>query len=224
MRQRLLQVKQKMGERRISCLEVKTCSKCKRELDESCFVKSPRYLDGLYPSCKECRKQTLLNWLDTHPICSKCKVRPHMPGNGWCWQCEDEKRRTKPKKFIRRPNTTNPSLCSRCGLRSPREYSPWCQPCYNKWQRDYNSKRRGDVNKFRPEQLRKKTARHYINTLVKRGKIKYGPCYLCGDQSTQKHHLNYHDRTRDVIDVCDFCHVLIHRALRKLLTKQESRV
>ena len=198
---------------------MKTCSKCKRELEETRFVKSDRYRDGLYPSCRECRKATRLRWLENHPLCSKCKTRPHGKGTGWCPQCDHESTFSdRSPRFVRRPNTHNPNFCSRCGWRSPRDYSPWCQPCYNEWQRAHNAKRRGDVNKFRPEQLRKKTARHYINTLIKRGKMKYGPCYLCGKPGTQKHHLNYRDRTKDVIDTCDFCHVLIHRTLRKLLT------
>ncbi len=194
---------------------MKMCSKCKRELDPGQFVKSPRYSDGLYPSCKECRKATLQKWLVDHPTCSKCGSRPHMPGNGWCWDCEDSKRRTKPKKFNRRPNTTLPNhLCSRCGLRPHPEYHRWCLECIGEKRRE-RTRLRLDT---RPERKRKSTARHYVNTLVKRGKLKMGPCYLCGETSTQLHHLDYRDRTTNVIPTCDFCHVLIHRALRKLLT------
>jgi hypothetical protein len=35
---------------------MKVCSKCNRELHESEFYKSNRYLDGLRPSCKHCQK------------------------------------------------------------------------------------------------------------------------------------------------------------------------
>jgi hypothetical protein len=198
---------------------VKTCSKCKRDLEEIHFVKSERYRDGLYPHCFDCRKLKRLAYLSKTKLCSRCKQRPHRNGHAWCAQCEHEANFTdRTPKFVRRPNTANPNFCSRCGERSPREYSPWCQPCFNDYQRQRNARLRGNPVQFRPEQLRKKTARHYINTLIKRGKIKYGPCYLCGEPGTQKHHLNYRDRTKDVIDTCNFCHVLIHRALRKLLT------
>lgn len=195
---------------------MKTCSKCKRALDESCFVKSGRYSDGKYPLCKDCRRAIRLTWLENYPMCSKCKVRPHMVGNGWCFQCEDEKRRTKPKKFTRVRRSLNPDLCAKCQLRPHPEYHRWCLECIGENRRE-RTRRRLDM---RPERKRKTTARHYVNTLVKRGKLKMGPCTLCGDPGTQLHHLNYHDRTKDVIPLCDFCHVLVHRALRKLLTEQ----
>jgi len=198
---------------------MKICTKCHRELSESCFVKSPRYLDGLYPSCKECRKKVMVRYLAEHPLCSKCNLRPHQKGTGWCYECEAEKTYAiRPKKFNRKPNTKNPNYCSMCGIRPPRDYSCWCQPCFNAYQRKRNARLRGNPRKFRSEQKRKQTARKFINTLVRRNKIKYGPCYLCGEQSVNKHHLNYKDRTRDVIDFCHRCHVLVHRALKYLLT------
>lgn len=191
----------------------KTCSKCKRQLPETQFVKSPRYLDGLYPSCKECRRQTRLTWLLNNPLCSKCKSRPHMNGNGWCWQCEDEKRRTKPKKFVRRPNSPNPDLCPVCGIRPHPEYHAWCLECIGENRRERTRLRLDS----RPERLRKSTARHYVNTLIKRGKFRLVECSLCGGTATEFHHFDYKDRTINGIPVCHSCHVLVERAKRKLL-------
>ena len=36
---------------------MKTCYKCKQELDESCFGKNKNRYDGLQTTCKECRRK-----------------------------------------------------------------------------------------------------------------------------------------------------------------------
>lgn len=198
---------------------MKVCSKCKRQLPEVCFVKSPRYLDGLYPSCKECRKATLQKTLENHPLCFKCEVRPHLPNAGWCQECYHEtKFKDRVPKFKRKPNTKDPNFCSRCGIRPPRDYGSWCQPCMTDYNKKWRQTKNGVASRFVPEPKRKRTARHYINLLHRRGKVSRGPCYLCGEPSEHFHHLSYEDRSRNVIDLCHFCHVLVHRALRKLLT------
>ena len=198
---------------------MKVCSKCKRQLPEVCFVNSPRHSGGLYPSCNTCRNEVRKRWVEKQEVCTRCKSAPRMKSFPWCQACRRAYQGKPPTpKFKRRPNTSDPNFCSRCGIRPPRDYNAWCQPCSTEHNRQWRRSKAAAVMEARPERKRKKTARHYINTLFKRGKFSRGPCYLCGEPSLHFHHLSYEDRSRNVIDLCHSCHVLVHRALRKLLT------
>ena len=217
MRQRLLQVKQKMGERRISCLEVKTCSKCKKDLPRDRFVKSNRYHDGLYPSCKDCRKEALLKTLEEHPLCSKCKSQPHGKGRAWCDDCELKARGLPPRKFKR--DLTN-KLCSFCKVQPRAKGKNYCKDCANAYMKGWRDSRGGSWSCLTKEQRRKATARRYVYTQLQRGKIKREPCAKCGNPQTEFHHLDYNDRTMNVMHLCRPCHEEAERIKKSWLTEQ----
>lgn len=46
---------------------MKTCSKCKRELDMSCFHKDKKAKDGLRCICKDCQLQVVKEWKKANP-------------------------------------------------------------------------------------------------------------------------------------------------------------
>jgi hypothetical protein len=57
-------------------------------------------------------------------------------------------------------------------------------------------------------------ARHYIWSLVRDGKVQRIPCELCGAKMKHFHHLDYEDKTTNVLQLCFQCHVLTHIFLR----------
>ena len=201
---------------------MKTCSKCKRSLDESLFVKSDRYRDGLYPHCKSCRKAKLTARLKTNPMCSKCGVKPHQPKHPYCYDCQrDSKGYTKPPKFRR---DSNNKLCSKCKVNPRTEYGNYCAECARQYMADYYRQRGGQWECMTQEQRRISNVRHYANYLIKSGKVKRTPCVFCGAPSTEVHHYDYEDRTTNFDCVCKPCHIAAHRFLGDMLTMMKMGV
>lgn len=192
---------------------MKTCSKCQRQLDESNFVKSPRYLDGRYPSCKECKKKAKIKTLLDHPTCSRCKKNPHLRYTNYCLRCWREIRQ-RPVVPLRSYDPKNKEWCCKCKQRPRQEYHNYCRLCQNESQRKWQQAQK--LKNIPDEKRRKKTARHYVNTLFKRGKIKRQPCERCGAQSQHFHHLDYKDRTTNIQHLCLPCHVEAEREKRNL--------
>lgn len=192
---------------------MKECSKCHRQLDENQFVKSPRYSDGLYPSCKECRKKTREKSLLDNPNCARCGQRPHIEGVAYCDECNCHMK-GRPLIRSRVVDRSNKEWCCRCKERPRLPYHNYCQICKiastMKWLSKFRTIRQPD------ERRRKQSARHYINTLFKRGKIKRDPCEICGRPSQHFHHLDYNDRTTNVQHLCFSCHVQAERIKRNL--------
>lgn len=192
---------------------MKECSKCKCQLDESRFVKSPRYLDGLYPSCKSCRKIARDKTLADHPMCARCKVVPHLGYIPYCVECFRISK-GRPVVPLRIRDANNKEWCSRCRQMPRLEYHNYCYFCKNtahaKWEAAHNKKPKPT------EKHRKYIARRYINGLFRRGKIKRKPCELCGRPSQHFHHLDYEDRTVNVQHLCFSCHVQAERTKRNL--------
>lgn len=193
-------------------------------LARTCFVKSPRHGDGLYPSCKECRNKVRVAWLARQKFCIKCGENERMSGNAYCEPCRRKLEKRPPIPKFRRKKGHNRNFCTRCQIRPPRDNQSYCQPCANAAVREWHWKKKLRQEPILPNQVSKKNRRHYINTLIRRGRVKLGDCYLCGDKATRFHHFDYEPRTRNGIGVCHFCHVLIHRALRKLLTVPQEQV
>lgn len=71
---------------------------------------------------------------------------------------------------------------------------------------------------YRPAQQHKKTTRHYINTLIMRGKVTRQPCVYCGGTPTEFNHFSYEARSTNGEFVCKCHHVMAHRIVRNLLT------
>lgn len=195
------------------------CSKCRSTLEESQFVKSERYSDGCYPSCKQCQTEAKLKTFRTYPLCFLCGVKPHLEGRGYCYECDRIKKgRPIVPKFRRDPS--NKTLCSRCKINPRSEYHRYCRSCQDKSFKEWRER----TKKIRlpSEKRRKLSARFYVNGLLKRGKIKRQPCKYCGAPGTNFHHLDYKDRTRNIEHVCFPCHVRLEREKRKMLTKQHG--
>jgi hypothetical protein len=52
-------------------------------------------------------------------------------------------------------------------------------------------------------------ARAYLTTYVSRGKVKKGPCCVCGSDLVEAHHDNY-DKPLDVVWLCRTHHLELH--------------
>lgn len=191
---------------------MKVCSKCRRDLPRDQFVKSPRYLDGLYPSCKTCRKRVRDDFLKRKPLCRNCNRVPHIPTSPFCDDCMRKSCGRGPAKWRQRRSGFD--TCPKC-LKNPRlKYHRYCRRCKNAASNLWVKKNGGSWKAKTPEQRRKAVARRYINTQVQRGKVKRGFCPHCGKQADEFHHFDYKDRTLNGIWVCHHYHVLLERQKR----------
>lgn len=198
---------------------MKTCSKCKKDLPRTSFVKSPRYSDGMYPSCKDCRKAAKLKTLSDHPMCARCGEKPHLENRAYCYECDRiMKGRDVVPKFNRDPE--NKTLCSRCKLKPRLEYHRYCRECKNEATNSCFNNHGGHWAYLGEDGRSKATVRHYANGLVKAGKISKQPCVECGNPNAQIHHLDYKPRTKNISWLCKRCHDQEHRRLKSLLTEQ----
>jgi hypothetical protein len=200
---------------------VKTCSKCKRDLPEECFVKSPRYFDGKYPSCKECRKAVLQRILMEKPMCGKCGVKPHLPNHRYCEECLRFSQYGKRDRLRRKP--IRPGICPNCNERPSRKGRSYCQPCNNESTRRWLKKRGGTWRYLtRKGQRKKALARHLVHLHVSRGKLAKRPCEVCGNPKSEAHHHKGYDREHatDVRWLCKKHHDEAERVLKSLLTEQ----
>jgi hypothetical protein len=101
----------------------------------------------------------------------------------------------------------------KCGQHPKLEYHSYCSKCHRQSHRKWRIS-----NGYKPHQLLKKTSRHYVNTLFKRGRIHRKACEFCGQPSVNFHHRSYGPRSLDIEHVCHNCHVLLHHIERKMLT------
>lgn len=226
---------------------MKTCSKCRRELIESQFVKSSRYLDGLYPSCKECRRQTFLNVLKKTPMCIRCKQTNHMPASMYCSPClifmRDHRTRKpaidweKKRNMCRRCKTeprehgqlchTCRIMCSKCNSRERATSAVWCQVCINESAKPRRVKKKGTWYKSRtPDSKEKLMARKAVNLAVRLGLLKRMPCEVCGRVEVQGHHHEGYSRENQlrVRWLCPEHHKALEQWQKYILTKRGLRV
>jgi hypothetical protein len=194
----------------------KPCSKCKRVLPLEDFVPSPRHSFGRYPSCRQCMKETYKKTLANNPLCSKCKLRPHESGSGWCSQCNRVSKGKPPEPRWKQRKAPSPEICPACGIRPKCSDHGYCRECRRKAVRDWCRRKSG--NPLKVPVLAKKTNRHYVNMLLARGKMRRGPCVFCGDPGQELHHYDYLPRTRNVDSMCKECHRAVHKILKLLLT------
>lgn len=192
---------------------MKTCSKCKREQDLSCFVKSNRYKDGLYPSCKDCRKASREATLAKNPLCSKCGIKPHTSTHAYCYDCARIAMGDPPEPKFRR-DVTNKTMCSKCKVKPRATGKNYCRDCSNAYNRNWIYENGGSWGVKSKEEKEKSVARHYASWLLKSGKIKRGKCAFCDQPGTEFHHFDYEPRTLNFVDICYRCHVDAHRKMR----------
>lgn len=196
---------------------MKTCSKCKVEQDETEFVKSPRYKDGLYPSCKTCRKETKTKALAANPLCSKCKEKPHVETHPYCYDCMRVSSGQPPVARYRRDNKNK--KCSHCKVAERLEYSTYCAECKRTTDNARIKKNGGWWQYITPEQRKKCVVRKFIHNRVKAGTFERKPCEVCGGPS-EFHHLDYEPRTLNVRHLCKEHHKQAED--EKRLTEQKT--
>jgi len=199
----------------------KTCSKCSESKSIFEFVKSDRYRDGYYPSCKSCRKEVRERSLAENPTCSRCNNAPHVRGNPYCYECD---RIMKGRSIVpsHHRDPLNTDKCSRCKTNPRARGKNYCYECARQVQSDWRKQRGGWWSSLTPEQKRKATVRRFIGLKIERGSINREPCFVCGEQKTEIHHLDYEDRTLNILHLCKFHHGEIERQKRNGLTDCES--
>lgn len=140
--------------------------------------------------------------------CAICHIEPRLPYHCYCQKCRQEYRdskRTKPKKFARRPNRTD-GLCPECGLRPKQEYHGYCRKCANNKHKEWIKKQGGQWAYYTRRGSRHKlVARAYVNHLRQRGKIQKKPCEVCGKLETEAHHNSY-ENALDIRWLCEEHH------------------
>lgn len=184
---------------------MKTCSKCQVEQPETEFVKSPRYKDGLYPSCKTCRRKSFESGLASNPMCRRCNKVPHTQTHVYCYECHRIMRGQKPEAKFRR-DSDNKTMCCRCKSKPRSQHHFYCSDCL----REYNRNWLKQPGPIQVEARRKIKVRQVVQKRAKRGKLKRKPCEICGSTKSQFHHLDYKDRTTNVQHVCYPCHLRLH--------------
>lgn len=172
---------------------MKTCSRCERTLDESCFVKSARYIDGLTQPCKECRKEKQRLRLESNPFCIMCKTEPHMKGNYYCRTCLRIINNLPIER--ERPNVDRNNKTMRCGckIRPRAKGGHYCVECKREMHSEW-TRTSGKDYLNRGDNREKHNARQYIGRLVRSGKLQRGPCEVCGNPEVQAHHYRGYDR------------------------------
>lgn len=189
---------------------MKACSKCGCEKPLLEFAPDKKYSDGKHCYCRQCQRQVRVKWLAVHPLCSRCRIRPHRASSGWCDECHHQGRGNQ---YHRRANGDG-VICVRCRKNPRCENHSYCNDCRNKSVREWRMR----AGKYKAEQLHKKTTRHYVNSLFKRGKIRRQPCKYCGKPSEHFHHLSYESRSLNIEHLCKRCHLIAHDIERNLLT------
>lgn len=199
---------------------LKTCSKCKRDLPKSKFWRHHNKA-GIYPSCIECELEARRIRLESNPLCVRCKEKPHMKGDAYCYECSRSVKRKGPPTHKKRKGGFE--WCSKCNLRPRLPYHHMCHLCKMEYQ---NQMRTNEWVKTHPIGGPREisNARQYATGLLHRGKIRRGLCVFCGQPGTQFHHYDYEPRTRNFEDVCAPCHVLAHKFLHFLLTMRLVKV
>lgn len=128
-----------VGRRFVSTM--KTCSKCKRELDESRFWKHTNKA-GIYPSCKECEKRKSVEAMASDPMCVRCKTVPHTPKSYYCTDCSRAVQKKPSRKWISRRGKIKRKPCVFCGapgvafhhydyLPKTRNFEDVCRACHD---------------------------------------------------------------------------------------------
>lgn len=194
------------------------CSKCKKSFPLDHFIKSERYSDGKYPTCRECRKEYRTRYLKQNPLCIRCKKEPHHATNPYCLECSRILQGGPPVRQRHHPK--HPDLCPRCG--GPRKHRRrWCSKCANAARKIWLKARGGQWAYAESKGNRHKlVARAYVNHLVQRRKLIPKPCEVCGRLEVEAHHNTYEDPL-DIRWLCSEHHDALERWLfkkRKQLT------
>jgi len=201
---------------------MKTCSKCKKDQPRTNFVKSERYIDGLYSMCKDCRKENRIRGLKLHPMCSRCKTKPHTSNHAQCYDCQREARSQSSVPKFRR-DSFNKTMCSKCRTNPKSKKHAYCVECRRKSVNEWIKKQGGMWNYLiRNGQKNRALAVAAVGRALRRGKIKKAPCEVCGFTKVEAHHYMGYEREYWLVFkwLCKPCHDHAHKILRSQLTEQ----
>lgn len=200
---------------------MKTCSKCNRALPPDCFVKSERYLDGLYPSCKECRKKVRDDRLSKNPMCCRCKTERHLKSQPYCYRCSRIASGRPPERIRRR--ALSPDLCPVCNERPKSGNHSYCLKCKGQMHKNWMKSKGGQWAYSTMRGTRHKlVARAYVNHLVQRHQLIPQPCEVCGNLEVEAHHNSY-ENPLDIRWICKEHHDALERWIRMKRKKSVDR-
>jgi hypothetical protein len=132
-----------------------------------------------------------------------------------CRTCKNIQKRNKAPRWVSR--RTDLHLCTVCQVNPRLSYHHYCHQCKSDYQKATRLKRWKERHP-NYEARRIENARQYATGLLRRGKIKRGPCVFCGKPGKHFHHYDYEKCTMNFDNVCLMCHVQIHGFLNALLT------
>lgn len=102
---------------------------------------------------------------------------------------------------------TNCSKCSQKLEENRIGKKRYCLKCSNEWMKA-NRKKHSQLTE---EQKIKANARSYVNTYIRRGKIKKGFCEICNSENVQAHHNDY-SKPLEVRWLCNKHHIEHHKS------------
>ncbi len=194
---------------------MKLCVKCGKEQPLEEFYNSPRYKDGKAPRCRTCRKKEREDYLERHPLCSHCKLKPRQPTSPICYDCQRVMRGDiEPPKFRR--DTSNKDMCSRCKVNPRQKNHNYCRDCQRESDKEWIKGRGGKWN-YMTELGKREVMLAYaaVARAIKSGKlIKPEKCELCGEVKPLEghHYKGYSKEFRLVVQwLCSLCHDSIHK-------------
>ena len=91
----------------------------------------------------------------------------------------------------------------------------YCKPCHAAWMR---LKRKAHSN-FTPFEAMKERARQTARNARRDGKLIPEPC-KCGCETVEMHHPDY-TKPLEIMWLCRYCHLELHRIERELAKEQE---
>lgn len=111
--------------------------------------------------------------------------------------------------------------CTKCGLERPlsefhknsssRGKNSQCKHCRNpyfsNWRHENPEYTKGYLAS--PENKKKYEARSLTRKNIHSGKIKIEPCFICGAEDVEVHHIDYENPT-DIIFLCKYHHAYLH--------------
>lgn len=111
-----------------------------------------------------------------------------------------------PRKY--RPRSGLPEAkrpCSNCGADRDRKGQRYCRACHAAYMRA----NRPTLAEMSPEAYKKQIARAYTRVYIRRGKIEWNLCEMCGDPYSEVHHDDY-SKPLHVRWLCRPCHLKHH--------------
>ncbi len=180
-------------------MSVKICSKCERELAVACFHRDKTKFDGLFPSCKECRRGVSASYYleNKEKICRSVGCRRvvvsearRIEREAYELEHADEIEALKLGKAEARREKNR--------VRERERY--WADP----------EKIKARNREYRRKNPEKQAARSLVTSAIRSGELIQEPCEVCSEEKVEAHHDDY-SKPLVVRWLCSVCHGLVHR-------------